>query len=695
MSQKMIWQVKDKEYAHNGELGPKLNEDGTCDLRLWSPSAEAVNVVLYHPENHNHLIGRVSMEQGSHGTWEAHLDESHFEIQDYRGYFYHYEIIRLGESVMALDPYAKSLSVWNHLDESHKVAKAAIVEPSQIGPELQFAQIPGYEDREDAIIYEVHVRDFTSDPALQDELNAPFGTFKAFVDKLDYIQSLGVTHIQLLPVLSFYNVNEQENHVRYLEYSSAWSNYNWGYDPQHYFALTGYFATKALDPENRILEFKELVQEIHRRGMGVTLDVVYNHTGRLHILEDLEPEYYHFMNADRTSRQNFGGGRLGSTHYMTRRLIIDSLKFLVEEYKVDGFRFDMMGDLDAETMQLAYDEIAEINPKTLFIGEGWLTYVGDEEDQNVQPADQLWMSETESIGSFSDDLRDELKSGYPSEGYPRFLSGGPRKIDKIFKNIKAQPTNFEADQPGDVVQYIEAHDNMTLHDVLAYALMKDPKDHSQEIHQRIRLGNLILLTSQGTAFIHAGQEYGRTKQFKHPEYTTKAERFVEVPDNATLVKNRDGKPIEYPYFVHDSYNSSDAVNHFDWSKVSDTDAYPIETQTMRYTQGLIHLRRSSKAFRLNSLELVNQAVNLLKIPEVKSKDVAIGFSVAYGDDEFVILVNADRKSREFTMPMEMKNYQVIVDQDNTGTEVLSNPTGLTIDGKQVTLEPLTGVIFKK
>lgn len=465
----------------------------------------------------------------------------------------------------------------------------------------------------------------------------------------------------------------------------------------HYFALTGMYSINPEDPSSRIREFKELVSEIHERGMAVTLDVVYNHTAELHILEDLEPEYYHFMDSDGTSRTNFGGGRLGSTHYMTRRLIVDSLKYLVEEFKVDGFRFDMMGDLDAETVQLAYEETAKINPNILMIGEGWITYAGDEGAEDVQAADQLWMSDTEAVGSFSDEIRDELKSGFQSEGKPRFITGGRRNVQKIFDNIKGQPHNFEADQPGDVVQYIEAHDNLTLHDVIAESINKDPIIHVEEIHQRIRLGNLIVLTSQGTAFIHAGQEYGRTKQFKHPEFKTMVDEWGDIPDNSTYFTDKNGDPIEYPYFIHDSYDSSDAINKFEWEKVRGVNGYSIENTTMEHMRGLIQLRHSTDAFRLADKELIDTNVQLLNVPEIRERDVAIAYKVrGTQGDEYIIVINGNKRSRTFTLPEEVELAQVIDDQDRVDTEPLMQPQGIEmLSSTQIKLAGLSAVIFKK
>ena len=291
------------------------------------------------------VVGTVALEKGERGTWKQTLDSTNkLGITDFTGYYYQYQIERQGKTVLALDPYAKSLAAWNSddakIDDAHKVAKAAFVDPAKLGPQdLTYGKIRNFKSREDAVIYEAHVRDFTSDPAIAKDLTKPFGTFEAFIEKLDYLKNLGVTHIQLLPVLSYYFVNELKNHERLSDYASSNSNYNWGYDPQNYFSLTGMYSSDPKNPEKRIAEFKNLINEIHKRGMGAILDVVYNHTAKVDIFEDLEPNYYHFMDADGTPRTSFGGGRLGTTHYMTKRLLVDSIKYLVDTYKVDGFRF--------------------------------------------------------------------------------------------------------------------------------------------------------------------------------------------------------------------------------------------------------------------------------------------------------------------------------------------------------------------
>ena len=702
------WRLKDESYSYDGPLGATLKEDGKrVDLTLWSPSADKVSVVVYDKNDPEKVVGTVALEKGERGTWKQTLNEnSGLGISNYTGYYYHYQIERQGKTVLALDPYAKSLAAWNSdeakIDDAHKVAKAAFVDPAKLGPQdLTYGKIRNFKSREDAVIYEAHVRDFTSDPAIAKDLTKPFGTFEAFIEKLDYLKNLGVTHIQLLPVLSYYFVNELKNQERLSAYASSNSNYNWGYDPQNYFSLTGMYSSDPKNPEKRIAEFKNLINEIHKRGMGAILDVVYNHTAKVDIFEDLEPNYYHFMDADGTPRTSFGGGRLGTTHHMTKRLLVDSIKYLVDTYKVDGFRFDMMGDHDAASVEEAYKAARTLNPNLIMLGEGWRTYAGDE-NMPTKAADQDWMKHTDTVAVFSDDIRNNLKSGYPNEGQPAFITGGKRDINTIFKNLIAQPTNFEADSPGDVIQYIAAHDNLTLFDIIAQSIKKDPSkaENYAEIHRRLRLGNLMVLTAQGTPFIHSGQEYGRTKQFRDPAYKTPVAED-KVPNKSHLLRDKDGNPFDYPYFIHDSYDSSDAINKFDWTKATDGKAYPENVKSRDYMKGLIALRQSTDAFRLKSLQDIKDRVQLITVPGqngVEKEDVVIGYQItAPNGDIYAVFVNADEKAREFNLGTafdHLRNAEVLADENQAGPVGIANPKGLEWTEKGLKLNALTATVLR-
>ena len=705
---KTSWRLKDETYSYDGKLGAELKEEGKqVDLTLWSPSADKVSVVVYDKNDPEKVVGTVALEKGERGTWKQTLDSTNkLGITDFTGYYYQYQIERQGKTVLALDPYAKSLAAWNSddakIDDAHKVAKAAFVDPAKLGPQdLTYGKIHNFKTREDAVIYEAHVRDFTSDPAIAKDLTKPFGTFEAFIEKLDYLKDLGVTHIQLLPVLSYYFVNELKNHERLSDYASSNSNYNWGYDPQNYFSLTGMYSSDPKNPKKRIAEFKNLINEIHKRGMGAILDVVYNHTAKVDIFEDLEPNYYHFMDTDGTPRTSFGGGRLGTTHYMTKRLLVDSIKYLVDTYKVDGFRFDMMGDHDAASIEEAYKAARALNPNLIMLGEGWRTYAGDE-NMPTKAADQDWMKHTDTVAVFSDDIRNNLKSGYPNEGQPAFITGGKRDINTIFKNLIAQPTNFEADSPGDVIQYIAAHDNLTLFDIIAQSIKKDPSkaENYAEIHRRLRLGNLMVLTAQGTPFIHSGQEYGRTKQFRDPAYKTPVAEDKQ-PNKSHLLRDKDGNPFDYPYFIHDSYDSSDAINKFDWTKATDGKAYPENVKSRDYMKGLIALRQSTDAFRLKSLQDIKDRVHLITVPGqngVEKEDVVIGYQItAPNGDIYAVFVNADEKAREFNLGTafaHLRNAEVLADENQAGPVGIANPKGLEWTEKGLKLNALTATVLR-
>jgi len=694
------WQEIDAQYYTESPLGAILNEDGSATLCLWAPTAQEVEAVLYSPRNPSMALRSLAMAQDGKGIWEVTLTRANTPVRKIEGLLYQFRVFHGGVGKLTLDPYAKSMAAWNSdNDNGEEVGKAAIIAPENIGPALSFAEIPGLVDREDAIIYEAHVRDFTADPDIQGELSAPYGTFLAFIDKLDYLKDLGVTHIQLLPVLSFYNVNELDRE-RLPDYGSENQNYNWGYDPQSYFALSGMYATDPNDPVTRVAEFKQLVAAIHERGMGVILDVVYNHTAKIELLEDIQPNYYYFMDRNGKPKGSFGGGQVGSTHLMTRRLIIDSLVYLTDTYKVDGFRFDMMGNLDLDTITQAYEKVSDLNPQTLWIGEGWRTFNGDYGISDVTPADQDAMHLTDAVSVFSDEVRNELKSGFGIEGQPRFLTDGKRTLSLLYSNMIAQPNNVSEDDPGDIVQYIEAHDNLTLHDVIALSIKKDPKTSEEEILRRQRLGNALLLTHQGIVFLHSGQEYGRTKQFKHPDYISKVDT---PPAKSTFMADAEGNFFEYPYFIHDSYDSSDAVNQFDWGKALSSAPH---RHTLDFTRGLIALRRSTDAFSYADQEDIERLTAHLLTPDTPAEDLLLTFTAQslQNGDVYLVAVNADSVVRQVSLSelaIPLNQVDVLVDGYTAGTAAIENPVDVELlpaeDGEHLgtlDLKPLTAVVLK-
>jgi pullulanase len=690
------WRMLDEMFAYDGNDLGATYKDGAATLKLWAPKASKVVANFFHKDNAAEQIGSIELTKGEKGVWSADIAPGELNVNDLNGYFYQYEVTNDGVTKKVLDPYAKSMAAFtvntegNPGPDGDTVGKAAIVDMSETDPEdFDHAKIKGYEKREDAVIYEVHVRDFTSDPSIEGDLDARWGSYNAFKDKLDYIKKLGVTHVQLLPVMAWYYGDETKMGQRELNYSAGGNEYNWGYDPHSYFSPDGAYSEDATDPELRVKELKMMIDAIHDAGMGVVLDVVYTHMAKASQLNDIVPNYYAFQDAQGNFLGGFGNN-LATSHKMAEKLMVDSVKYWFEEYKIDGMRFDMMGDATYPSVQNAYDAAASVNPDALFIGEGWRTFAGHiaEPELAGMGADQDWMDKTDDVGVFSDEIRNELKSGFGSEGEPRFITGGARDINTIFNNIKGQPGNTADDDPGDMVQYIAAHDNLPLHDVIAQSIKKDPSipENELEIHKRIRIGNSLILTSQGTAFLHAGQEYGRTKQWKGdgvPE-----QKYHELTDEQ-------GK--SFGYFIHDSYDSSDAINMFDWQKATNKKEYSVNTTTQAYTQGLIELRKSTNAFRLGEKDLVDQNVSLLDLPEIKDTDLVIAYENVSTDNTgtYYVFVNADTKARTLTLgDLDFSKAKVLVDNDEAGKTPVSKKSGFKLAKDKLTLDPLTTVVIK-
>ena len=243
---------------------------------------------------------------------------------------------------------------------------------------------------------------------------------------------------------------------------------------------------------------------------------------------------------------------------------------------------------------------------------------------------------------------------------------------------------------------------MTLFDIIAQSIKKDPSkaENYAEIHRRLRLGNLMVLTAQGTPFIHSGQEYGRTKQFRDPAYKTPVAED-KVPNKSHLLRDKDGNPFDYPYFIHDSYDSSDAINKFDWIKATDGKAYPENVKSRDYMKGLIALRQSTDAFRLKSLQDIKDRVQLITVPGqngVEKEDVVIGYQItAPNGDIYAVFVNADEKAREFNLGTafaHLRNAEVLADENQAGPVGIANPKGLEWTEKGLKLNALTATVLR-
>ena len=661
------------------DIGVNMQANGDVTFKIWLPTASSSSINLYAADDSDSALGEtIDLEQADDfedtGIWQTTITATDLNVTDLTGVFYQLKV----NGKDALDPYARSLdaSTGTHEADASRTKAAIINHDKYQWTNSDYATLPINWKREDAIIYEMHVRDFTVDPDAQANLNGEqFGTYSAFIEKLDYLQDLGITHIQLLPVQASFYGNETTSSTREWTEKSTNNNYNWGYDPHSYFAPEGMYASDVNDAQSRVDELKSLIDAIHTKGMAVTLDVVYNHHPFNTLYEPLVAGYYY-----RDKSKSGAGIDIASEKPMVSKLIIDSLTYWTKEFKVDGFRFDLMGLIDANTIQTAYNESAKLNPNTLYIGEGWKMCHGC---TSVTMADQDWMPDTDDVATFNDSIRNLIKSGYGGEGLPRFISGGSEDTADLFRNLQANPAdgNYSSGvtDPGDVLQYIAAHDNLTLHDVIAVAIASQDSSKSvanaqDEIHRRIRLGNTMILTSQGTAFLHGGQEYGRTKA------------CADCGNESTTSKAGDK-------FVHNSYDASDFVNHFDWSAVTNAG---IQKETMEFTKGLIALRNSSDAFRLATESDITANMELIATGDIESNDNVIAYVTKSSDgaDTFYLFINAADEVKTFNVNTDLTGGKVLIDGNSAGTDAISSPVDVDITASKVTLQPLTATIIK-
>lgn len=625
---------------------------------LWAPSAFSVKVLLYADPEASVFDYELDLDfNRQDGIWYGI-----FSDVDCEGFGYEYVVKNDRGTYTCLDPYAKSMAAFKN-DET--CGRGIIVDMD--APEsfplgnagLEAVSRPKYielQNREDAIIYEISVRDFTISP--DSHVNARPGTYDAFQEKIEYLKQLGITHIQLMPVLNFYNNNETLSEYENLGTVRS-NNYNWGYDPHNYFTPEGWYASNPSDPYARIRELRSLIEACHSAGLGVILDVVYNHMATITLLDNIEPDYY-FRKDEKENLTNGSccGNDLATEKPMVRRLIIDSILHWIKEYNVDGFRFDLMGLIDTQTILDAYSVARSVNESVLFIGEGWKLYTGP---KGTWGMDQNYMDKTDSVAVFNDEFRDLIKAGGMKEDEKGLITGKPISVNNLISNMLGKPlSNYTARSVGNNVNYIAAHDGLTLHDSISYntPLHESDEKEKAELISRIKLGNFIVMVSRGIAFIHGGQERGRTKPNVHNA------------KNETIGK-----------FVHNSYDASDSINQFIWNLDSDYQSL------LSYTQSLIAFRKENPIFRFPQSDkekisyVTGKYVNGLSVLDKKGKGLAFGYQIHSTKEEiWTVLVNASKESVVFPV----KNANTIVFPGE----------GMQLEQQKVILAPLSASVLR-
>lgn len=577
-------------------------------FRIWAPTAEEALVKIYREGIGGEPIIIQKMKKDIAGTWIARID------QDLMDHFYTFQIKHKGQWLDETPGImAKAVGVNGR--------RAAIIDMKQTNPEdWENISLPPLDNYTDIIIYEIHVRDMTIHPESGVRHRGKYlgltesGTVNSRGEKtgLDHLKELGITHVHILPVFDFRSIDE----TRLDE-----NLYNWGYDPQNYNVPEGSYATDPYNPYTRIREFKEMIAAFHRKGIRVIMDVVYNHTGYTENsnFNLLVPGYYYRFNADGSWSNASGcGNETASERPMMRKFIIESLKYWVTEYKIDGFRFDLMGIHDIETMNLISTELHTLNPSIFLYGEGWKAGESPVPDEKLALKRFTW--KLDSIAAFCDELRDGVKGSWNRHEEPGFVSGKFDLAESVKFGIAAATyhpqvnyslVNYSdsawAAQPYQCINYVSCHDNHTLYDKLKISAPDASKTELMKMH---KLADAIVLTSQGVPFLHAGADFLRTKQG-----------------------------------VENSYKSPDSINQLDWNRKS------IYADVFRYYCDLITLRKSHAAFRMTNSSLIQDNLRFLsvEIPGI----IAFELTDYTGSEKWnrlLVMYNANRQQKSMKIP---------------------------------------------
>ena len=532
-----------RENYYTGPLGPDYTPGGTC-LRLWAPTAEAVTVTLYHKGDGGAVLGTEPLVRGAHGVWSIWLPgEQH-------GRYYTFAVTVDGITRETGDPYTRAAGVNGVRSMIVDLARTA---PSGWERDVRPTILPAQR-----AVWEVSVRDFSQDAA-SGVRPAWRGKYMAFTQQgttlhgdgihptcLNYLKRLGVKYVQLMPIFDFGSVDEAKPLLR---------QYNWGYDPTNFNVPEGSYSTDPTRGEVRIRECREMIAALHAAGIGVVMDVVYNHTYRTeNPLNNTVPYYFFRQNPDGSFSNGSGcGNEFASERPMARRYLIDSILYWAKEYHIDGFRFDLMGLYDAESINAVRAALDSLpgGRDILLYGEPWQGGASQLHRYEANKANLAMLNER--VGIFCDDTRDAIKGGCFDAREPGYVEGKPGSFWDIGAAVAAwcRSDRLPPHAPSQIVSYVSAHDNFTLWDKLLCVRYKKPEFTARDTVAlaQNRLAAGIYLTSFGLPFMQAGEEFARTKKG-----------------------------------VGNSYRSSPALNRLDWNRAEQYHAL------VDYYRGLLALR---------------------------------------------------------------------------------------------------------
>lgn len=597
-----------------------------------SPDVKKVNVVI--TDNDSDTAGQLvkSMKRVGAGKWKLTVKN------DLKGKYYVFSVYNQEQPDITPGLFAKAVSVNGK--------RGAIVDLKDTDPEGWADDVrPALKNPCDLVIYEMHHRDFSMD--LSSGIKNK-GKFLALTEPaaIDHLRRLGVNAIHILPSFDFASIDESKPDV---------AQYNWGYDPLNYNVPEGSYSTNAADPKVRIREFKQMVQALHKAGIRVILDVVYNHTFDINgsNFQKTYPDYYFRKTAEGKYSDGSGcGNETASDKQLMRDFMKESVEYWVKEYHIDGFRFDLMGVHDIETMNEIHDVVSKIDPSIYIYGEGWSA------GSCAYPQEKLAMKanarELNGIGAFSDEMRDALRGPFSDDTKGGFLAGVPGQEESIKFGIAGAISHPQIDmtkvnysktawtnEPSQMVAYVSCHDDMCLTDRLRASI---PYIGDDELIRLDLLAQTAVFTSQGVPFILAGEE---------------------------MLRDKKG--------VHNSFRSPDSINRLDWNNLK---RYP---QVFDYYSGLISLRKQHPAFRMGSADEVRKHLVFLDAP---AGVVAYQLKDNAGGDSWkniIVILNSQKTPQTVNVPEG--SYTMVV----ANGKVNAGGIGL-VSGKTVTVAPQSALI---
>lgn len=586
-----------------------VNLDGMTGATTQIDKKKQVEIHIYEDGMGGKAIKTIKMKASGENRWEATVKG------DLKGKFYTFDIGK-GETPGV---FAKAVGVNG--------MRGAIVDMAETNPQgWENDQRPVIQSPADLVIYEMHWRDFSIDVSsgLKNK-----GKFLALTEPkaIEHLKSLGVNAVHILPSFDYASVDETKLDT---------PQYNWGYDPKNYNVPEGSYSTDPYNPVTRIKEFKQMVQALHKAGIRVILDVVYNHTFNIdHSNFQLTyPDMYYRKTADGKYSDGSGcGNETASEKPLMREFMLESVKYWIDEYHIDGFRFDLMGVHDIETMQQIRAEVNKIDPSIYIYGEGWSA------GSCAYPVDKLAMKanaqQLNGIAAFSDDMRDALRGPFSDDHKGALLAGIPGEEESLkfgivggiaHPQVDMTKVNYDkkpwTNNPTEQISYVSCHDDMCLVDRLKASIPSltdkniPEKERTAELIRIDQLAQTAVFTSQGVPFILSGEE---------------------------MLRDKKG--------VHNSYNSPDSINHLDWNNLQ---RYP---QLFTYYKNLIQLRKNHPAFRLATGDKVRQHLEFL--PAVNSKDVKqdclVGFLLKDLQEidawkTIVVIYNFNKEAKEMAIP---------------------------------------------